>query len=146
MTYAKTFAGVLLVSLFCLSGIAVAQEAPYTEGSVWAMTFVRVEPGRLDDYFKNLNGMYRKVNEEAKKQGFVLSYKVIGTSASTRDDWNLLILVEFKNWAAFDELNAKFRAIVNKLASEEQQEAGIEARAKIREIIGGKIGRELSFK
>ncbi len=146
MTYAKTFAGVLLVSLFCLSGIAVAQEAPYTEGSVWTMTFVRVEPGRLDDYFKNLNGLYRKVNEEAKKQGLVLSYKIIGTGASTRDDWNLLILEEYKNWAAFDELDAKFRAIVNKIASEEQQETGIETRAKIREIIGGKIGRELSFK
>ncbi len=136
----------VVVSVLLLALPVMAQEAPYTEGSVWTMTFVRVEPGRLDDYFKNLNGMYRKVNEEAKKQGLVLSYKIIGTGASTRDDWNLLILVEFKNWAAFDELDAKFRAIVNKLASQEKQEAGIETRAKIREIIGGKIGRELSFK
>ncbi len=136
----------VVVSVLLLALPVMAQEAPYTEGSVWTMTFVRVEPGRLDDYFKNLNGLYRKVNEEAKKQGLVLSYKIIGTGASTRDDWNLLILEEYKNWAAFDELDAKFRAIVNKIASEEQQETGIETRAKIREIIGGKIGRELSFK
>ncbi len=136
----------VVVSVLLLALPVMAQEAPYTEGSVWTMTFVRVEPGRLDDYFENLNGMYRKVNEEAKKQGLVLSYKIIGTGASTRDDWNLLILEEYKNWAAFDELDAKFRAIVNKLASEEQQETGIETRAKIREIIGGKLGRELSFK
>jgi hypothetical protein len=110
------------------------------------MSFIRTEPGRFDDYLKNLNGLWRKANEEAMKQGLVLSYKVVAANAATKDDWDLLLLVEYKNMAAFDGLDAKVRAIVNKLASEEEQEKGTESRAKMREIIGGKLGRELTFK
>lgn len=80
------------------------------------------------------------------KEGLILSYKIISANASNKDDWNLLLMEEYKNMAAFDELDAKFRAIVTRLASEQEQEKGVEVRAKIREIIGGKLGRELSFK
>ena len=44
MTHVKTFAGVLLVSLFCLSGIAVAREAPAKDSleGVWRITEIKV--------------------------------------------------------------------------------------------------------
>jgi hypothetical protein len=136
----------MLLSLLCLASAAFAQEAPYTEGTVWSISFVKVEPGRGDDYIKNLSGMWRRVNGEAIKEGLVLSYKVIGAPAANTSDWDLMLLVEFKNMAALDGAEAKFRAIVNKLASEEEVETGVETRAKIREIVGEKLGRELHFK
>ncbi len=143
----KSLMGVFLLGLFCLTGVAGAQQEPvYDQGSVWAMSFIRTEPGRFDDYMENLNSLWRKANEEAMKQGLVVSYKVITANAANKDDWDLLLMVEYKNMAAFDGLDAKFRAIINKLASEEQQEEGVQTRAKMREILGGKLGRELSFK
>jgi hypothetical protein len=146
MTRTKIATTVFLALLFCLSGTALAQEAPYNEETVWTLGFIRTEPGRFDDYINNLNGLWKKANEEAMKDGTVVSYKIISTNSTREDDWNLLLMVEYKNMAAFDGLDAKFREIVAKLASEEKQEEGVQTRAKIRTIVGGKLGRQLSFK
>ena len=133
----------VLVSIFSLASSCLAQEAPYTQGSVWSISLIRVKPGMLDDYLKNLIDLWKKGNEQAKKEGLVLSYKVISAPAANRDDWNLMLMVEFKNMAALDETDAKFRAIGSKLFSQEQQKKQVQARAEIREIIGVKLGREL---
>jgi hypothetical protein len=146
MTRTKIATTVFLALLFCLSATAQVQEAPYNQETVWTMTFVRTEPGRFDDYINNLNGLWKKANEEAMKDGTVISYKIISSNATREDDWNLLLMVEYKNMAAFDGLDARFRQIIAKLASEEKQEEGIQTRAKIRTIVGGKLGRQLSFK
>ena len=136
----------VLVSIFSLASSSLAQEAPYTEGSVWAISLIRVKTGMFDDYVKTLNDQTKKVYEQAKKEGLVLSYKVISAPAANRDDWNLMLMVEFKNMAALDETDAKFRAINLKLFSQEQQKKQVQARAEIREIIGDKLGRELILK
>ena len=49
---------------------------------------------------------------EARKQHLILSYKVLGGNPASRDDWNLMLLIESNNWAAFDGADAKFDAIV----------------------------------
>lgn len=146
MNWRNALAVAVLLSLFYLPTACFAQEAPYTEGSVWDITFVRVNPGMLDDYLKNLIGEWKKENEQARKEGLVLSYKIVSASAATRDDWNLMLIVEFKNMAALDEADAKFRAIASKRATEEELKKGVHARAEVREIIGGKLGRELILK
>ena len=129
----------VLVSIFSLASSCLAQEAPYTQGSVWSITLVKVKPGMLDDYLKNLIGLWKKENEQAKKDGLVLSYKVINAPAANRDDWNLMLMVEFKNMAALDETDAKFRAINLKLFSQEQQKKQVQARAEIREITASNL-------
>jgi len=146
MNCRNALAVVVLLSLLCLASACFAQEAPYTQGSVWGITLVKVKPGMLDDYLKNLIGAWKKQNEQAKKEGLVLSYKVISAPAANRDDWNLMLMVEYKNMAALDEADAKFRAILPKLSTEEEQKKGVRARAEIREIIGDKLGRELVLK
>lgn len=146
MIRAKIVTTVFLSLFFCLSAAAQAQEAPYNQETVWTMTFVRIEPNRFDDYIKDLNGLWKKVYEEAMKDGTAISYKIISSDATREDDWNLLLMVEYKNMAVFDETDAKFRQIVAKLASEEQLEEGVQIRAKIRTIVGNKLGRQMSFK
>jgi hypothetical protein len=146
MNRRNALAVAVLLSLFYLPTICFAQEAPYTQGTIWNITFVRVKAGMLDDYLKNLIGAWKKQNEQAKKEGLILSYKVIEAAAANKDDWDLMLVVEFKNLATLDEADAKFRAIASKLATEEEQKKGVHARAEIREIIGGKLGRELILK
>ena len=136
----------VLLSLFSLASSCLAQEAPYTEGSVWGITLVRVKPGMLDDYLKNLISEWKKENEQAKKEGLILSYKVISAPAANKDDWSLMLMVEFKNMAALDQADARFRAIGSKLSTEEALKKGVQARAEVREIIGNKLGRELILK
>jgi len=121
--------------------------APYTEGSVWQVTMVKTKAGMGDDYIKNLAKTYKTVMEEEKKQNLVLSYKVLLGDASTAGDYNMLLMVEYKNMAALDGLRDKVDPITQKIAGNEEQrrDASIK-RGEIREIIGSKTMREITLK
>jgi hypothetical protein len=130
-----------------LSGAALSQDAPYSEGSRWELTFVRAKYGMADDYLKSMAGTWKKSMDEAKKQGLVLSYKILEAPANGREDWNLLIMVEFKNMAAFDGLDAKMRAIEAKvIGNEDAQRNLMVKRLDVREIVGNKLATELVLK
>jgi hypothetical protein len=135
-----------LLVLF-LAGPALAQEAPYRQGSVWDLTFVRTKPGMTDDYLKGLATNWKAEMEEAKKEGLVLSYRILSANSADRNDWDLMLMIEYKNWAAFDGLDEKFRALDAKIIGTEDQQRDIMVkRLDIREILGGKSAQELILK
>ena len=91
---------------------AVAQDKPYAEGTVWAVTFIRVKPGMFDVYMRDLLPQRKKIDEEAKKQGLVISSHILTGNSMGHDDWDVMILDEYKNWAALDGLSAKYAEYV----------------------------------
>jgi hypothetical protein len=126
---------------------AHGQEKPYTEGSVWFITMVRVKPGMLDVYMREVLPLRKKIDEEAKKQGLILSDHILSGSASGRDDFDLMFLTEYKNWAAFDGITAKYDAIAGKIVGpEEKQVQLMTKRTEVREITGAKPMQELIIK
>ena len=52
---------------------ALAQDKPYKEGTIWALSFVKVKPGMFDVYMRDVGPQRKQIMEEAKKQGLVLS-------------------------------------------------------------------------
>ena len=141
----------LLLSLCCIlslaAGAAVAAERAYTQGSVWSVTMVRVKPGMDNTYLADLATGWKHVMEEAHKQGLVVSYKVLDGASANRDDWNLLLLVESKNWAAFDGADQKFEAIAEKMVGPEKKQLEMMIkRSDVREIVGNKVLQEVTFK
>src|SRR2546428_3334953 len=121
--------------------------APYTEGPVWELTMVRTKPGMNDDYLKNLAHAYKSTSEEAKKQGIIMDYKIMIGDAANHDDYNVLLLVEYKNMAALDGLRQKTDPIAQKLiGGEEQIRQGSLKRMEIRDILGAKTMREITLK
>jgi hypothetical protein len=121
--------------------------APYTEGSVWQITMVHAKPGMGDDYMKGLAKNFKAILEEEKKQGLVVSYKVLLGDASTPGDFNILNMVEYKNMAALDNLREKTDPIATKITGGEQQiREGALKRAELREIVGSKLMREITLK
>jgi hypothetical protein len=67
--------------------------------------------------------------------------------ASSPHDFNILILVEYPNWAAFDTLRAKMDPIIAKvMGSEEQRTQMAVKRLEVREILGTKTMREITLK
>jgi hypothetical protein len=124
-----------------------AQDKTYKEGTVWTVSFIKVKPGMFDAYMRDLAAQRKKLMEEAKKQGLIVSEKMFAGSSSSRDDWDLMLMVEYKNWAAFDGLSDKFDALALKLVgSEEKQMQMMVKRTEVREIIGEKTLQEISFK
>ena len=126
---------------------ALGQDKPYKEGSVWSVTFVKVKPGMMDTYLRDLGANRKKLMEQAKKDGLILSEKLLSGDAVGREDFDLMLMVEFKNWAAFDGLSDKFRALAQKMVgSEDQQVQMMVKRTEVREIIGNKNMQEIFLK
>jgi hypothetical protein len=145
----KTLRHLLFAVLFlAAAGFARAQgEAPYTEGSVWSVTMVKTKPGLSDDYLRQLKNLFVGELDEAKKQDLILSYKILLGQAATPEDFDILLMVEFKNFAAFDGQRAKFDAIDKKLmgSADAQRETAIK-RLEVRQIMGDKLMQEVTLK
>jgi len=121
--------------------------APYTEGSVWTLSMIKTKTGLSDEYLKQITGTVKPVYEEAKKQKIILSYKILDGEASDPHDFNILILVEYPNWAAFDTLRDKMDPLLTKvMGSEEQRKDMAVKRLDVREILGTKTMREITLK
>ena len=147
MSHLKTFAVVVLCVACLAAGAACAADRPYTQGSVWTVTFVRVKPGLNSQYLGDLASTWKRVMDEARKQQLIVSYKILGGNPGNREDWDLMLLVESKNWAAFDGADDKFGAIVEKLVGPDKTQVEMMVkRSDVREILGTRNLQEIIFK
>jgi hypothetical protein len=131
-----------------IASLCVAQsDAPYTEGPVWLVTMVRTKPGMSDDYLKDLAKTLKLTSDEAKKQGVIMDYKILLGDASDPHDYNILIMQEVKNFAAYDGIREKLDPIAKKLIGNEDQQRQLAIkRVEVREILGAKRMREITLK
>jgi len=108
---------------------------------------IKTKTGLTDEYLKQITGTVKPVYEEAKKQRIILSYKILNGEASDPHDFNILILVEYPNWAAFDTLRDKMDPLLAKvMGSEERRTDMAVKRLDVREILGTKTMREITLK
>jgi hypothetical protein len=139
-----------VIALVTFSPAAEAQQAeglPYTNGSVWTISMIRTTPGFRDDYLRSLATTWKRVTEEGKKQGLILSYKILSATPAGPDDWDLLLMVEVKNYAALDGIDEKFDAIQRRIiGNEDAQRQLATKRIEVRRILGGKNAREIFLK
>ncbi|HYR22780.1 MAG TPA: hypothetical protein VEP30_07660 [Chthoniobacterales bacterium] len=158
----------VIVALTCgLSGVCLAQSsatpattttaaatkatsgssAPYNEGPVWTLTMIKTKTGLADEYFKQITGTVKPVYDEEKKAKIILDYKILSGEAADPHDFNILILVEYPNWAAFDGLRDKMDPVIAKImGTQDQQRELAVKRLDIREILGTKTMREITLK
>lgn len=130
------------------TGFCFAQsDAPYTEGPVWQITMVKTKPGMSDDYLKGIAKTFKGTLEEAKKQNLIMDYKVLVGDAANPHDFDILLMTESKNMAAFDNAREKFDPIAKKIEGslDEQRNTQVK-RLEIREIFGSKLMREVTLK
>ncbi len=151
MTRSNAVQRITTLVTFCVLSLTAAmasgQELPYTEGTVWSITMIRVKPGMFDVYMRDVLPMRKQIYDEAKKQGLAISTHTLSGNATGRDDFNVMFLDEYKNWAAFDGIDAKYRAIANKIVGpEEKQVQLMTKRTDVREIMGDKVMQELITK
>ncbi len=154
MTRIKTYviaAASLTIGFACFgqpnTSSTKGSNAPYNEGPVWTVTMIKTKSGLADEYLKQITGTVKPVYDEEKKQKIILDYKILNGEASGPQDFNIMILVEYPNWAAFDNLRDKMDPIVEKIMGTEQQRLTTATkRLDIREILGTKTMREITLK
>jgi hypothetical protein len=133
--------------LTCTSLTALADDHPYTEGSVVNVASIRTVDGRFDDYMKWLSTTWKQEQEAAKKAGYIVSYEVLAVEARGPDDPDLYLVVTYKNWAALDGALAKGDEIAKQVEGSVMAANQAQAdRAKIRRVLGSSTMQVLQLK
>ena len=136
---------VLVVSLLVVGISALAQvKRPWHNGSVWALSFIQMKPGMDNAYLNYVASDWKKLQEALKTQGVILSYKVLETEGHTPADWNLILMVQYKDLASLEANEAKEDTVLQQVAGDDQKQMqGYKERAEIREVMGARVAREI---
>ena len=137
--------GALVVSMLLLSISVYAQvKRPYRLGSVWTIALIKVKPGMNEAYMNYLTGQWKANQEAAKAEKLILSYKVLTTEAHESDDWNLILLTEYKDLATMEANEPKADALAQRTIGDDQKQMqGYKDRSEIREVMGTRLAREM---
>ena len=120
----------------------------YDMGTVWSISMIKTEVNMQDEYIKDLAGAWNKIMAKAVEKGLVVSYKVMIGEFANPDDWDILLMIEIENMAAFDtDLEDEWDKMIEEIiGTEDQQIEQNIKKGKIREHFGSKLMREISIK
>ena len=135
----------MVLILLTLSIIVVAQVSrPYRNGTVWNIGFIQMKPGMETAYLNYIATDWKRSQEALKKDGQIVSYKVITTETHGRDDWNIMLMTEYKDLATMEANQAKEDNLMQTvIGTDEKQMQGYRDRLQIREVLEGRTGREI---
>ena len=136
---------VLAVSVF-VSSVKAQVGQTYEEGQVTAVTYLKIEYGRLDDYIKWLTSTWKPTMEAKKKAGLIVDYRVLSARPKSPDEPNLILMLTYKNMAGLDR-TAEEEAVADKVigSASVQNKARVE-RSDYRKVLGSELIRELILK
>lgn len=139
-----------LIAIFLLTAFAVTGTAQehFTEGPVARVTLVDIKPGKGGDFWRDLRQNLKPVWEEFKKAGIITNYGV--STKSTVDepgDWDVAIVLEYKNWAGLDGLAARTDPITLKAyGSAEARTAAAVKRTEYGTVVSSFLMRNVTLK
>jgi hypothetical protein len=136
-----------LLSLTTLSTVALADGRDWNDGPVINVASIRTVDGHFDDYMHWLATTYKKEQEAAKAAGLITAYRVIVIEPRGPNDPDILLVTEYKNWAALDHLGGKFDQVLAKIEGsvEKANQAEVD-RSKIRTVLGSRTQQEALLK
>ena len=135
----------LAVCLLLLGASVYAQMVrPVHDGTVWELSFIHVRSGMGAAYDKYLASEWKKEQEALKTAGMILSYKVIATEAHSPNDWDLMLMVEYKDLTTLEANEDKADAMLQKMfGGDEKVMQGYKERSEIRDVLGTRLAREI---
>lgn len=141
----QVIVGSIVAILMALSIVVVAQVSrPYRNGSVWNVAFIRMKPGMETAYLTYIATDWKKNQEAAKKEGLILSYKVLTTEAHGSGDFNIMLMTEYKDLATMEANQTKADNFAQQTVGDDKtQMQGYKDRLEIREVLQGRLAREI---
>ena len=134
---------VLLVAVTSLSVYAQVRR-PYRPGTVWTLNFIRMKPGMETAYLNYIATTWKANQEAFKREGLILSYKVLTTEGHAPSDYNIILMTEYKDLASMEANEPRADALAQKVEGDDtKQMQGYKERADIREIVGDRLAREI---
>src|SRR5271169_3881331 len=115
---------VLACAAMLLPNLSLAQAAPvrpFHDGPVWDITFVKAKPGVGLNYMNYLATEWKTEQEALKKAGLTLNYMVIATESHSPNDFDLMLMTQFKDLATMEANQDKMEEVSNKALSSNDQ-------------------------
>ena len=135
---------ILLASLLFTAGLYAADSAPYKEGSVVQVSYIKTKPGMFDAYVKWLGGDYKTLNEAYKKAGLILGYDIFVAQPRHSCEPDIILTITYPNMAALDNMDDKTAAIDEQVwSSRAKADAAAIDREKMREVLGSELVRQI---
>ena len=141
----RIFVGLAIGFVLILSVVAIAQvNRPFKNGSVWSIGFIRMKPGMETAYLNYVAGDWKREQEALKKDGQIISYRVLQTEAHNAGDFNLMLMTEYKDLATYEKNLEKADALLQTvIGDDEKQRQGYRQRLEIREVLADRLAREI---
>ena len=141
----RILTGSLIVLILTLSIVVIAQvNRPYRNGSVWSIGFIQMKPGMDTAYLNYVATDWKREQEALKKDGQIISYKVLTTESHGSDDWNIMLMTEYKNMATMEANEVKADNLAQTVSgNDEKQMQGYRDRLQIREVLENRLAREV---
>jgi hypothetical protein len=80
----------------------------YSFGPLNRIILLDIKPGKAADFWADLRQNVRPLYDEYKRQGLIQDYSVgLKTTADGPGDWDVALVLTFKNWAALDAFATK---------------------------------------
>ena len=151
--FSSFFTAVMAIILFVsiASPVHSQDEKLTTPGTVWELTFVKLNPHSGDKYVEGLKKTWKASMDEYVKAGLVKSYKILWGEAANEDDFDMLLMVEYENFGAFDpnpERDKKYEEITKKIKDalgEDEYSKIVMGYDELREIRGNKVMRQVTI-
>jgi hypothetical protein len=139
---------IIAIAMLVTVSFTYAQSSKvYKDGSVWTVAFVKLKANMGDEYLTSLKTTWKATQEEAVKQGLIVSYKILSGVAANPEDWDIMLMVEYKNMAAMEGNDDKWDAIEKKVIGGAEAMKTINTnRVNVRDIYGGKLLHEIIYK
>jgi hypothetical protein len=125
---------------------ASAQTKPYKEGQVTEISYIKVKPGKFDEYMAFLSTKYKELMEANKKAGLIVSYNIYGMRARTPQDPDLMLTVTYQNMAALDKVDEGDAVAAKVVGTPAVQSKQFAERESMREVLGSQLVQELVLK
>jgi hypothetical protein len=127
---------------------AGAQDTPrsFTQGPVWTFNLIEVKPGMGAAYLNYLSKGWRASRLAAQKAGYETGYKIVSIDDARDGEANLLLMIQYKNYAAFDTTPEQLDEIGKAVEGQFGKTPSLEEREKMRTNRGDRTGREIIFK
>lgn len=131
-----------------LGASALADDLPYRLGPVQVITRIQIKPGKQFEYWAQLSTKWRKVEEEMKREGLLLSYAVYRGDNHSPQEADTYIVETYPNWAVFDHLDEKMEGVTKKALGNSLKEVmqGEVDRESLRTVLGTETVQQVLFK
>ncbi len=131
-----------------VQGARLQHERGYADGPVTEVAYIRIEYGHFEEYVTWLNSTWKPTMEAARQAGLIVAYKVCRASPRSPDQPNLLLMITYKDMAAFagdiGDKAADLEAVAERvIGSIEVQNEARAFRNEYRKVLGTELIREL---